>query len=177
MFRQEIWKLSQDFGAKCEYELSDATSHLISNRIDTEKALESQERGVPAVRPEWIYDCARKWERIDILSYKLEISGKRRRTMTQKRSASDFEDLNELDDQSGDLGPILDQTELEEIQRELEDLEDGSSDSEGDVDGTSNGISDSDNSTDSTDHKSDYSEAELSEEDFSDLLNDSSEND
>lgn len=154
---QEIWKMAVDFGAECEYEINDRTTHLISNRIDTEKALESKERGIPAVRPEWIYESCRKWEKLDWKEFQLEISGMRRNL---KRSAADLEAEEDVDDADDMVGvPILDEAELEEIQRELADLED---DEEED--------SDSDSTLDNNNGSS-YEDAELSDGDFSDLLN------
>lgn len=159
MEEQEIWKLSREFGAECEYELSDKTTHLISNRIDTEKALESRERGIPAVRPEWIYESCRRWERMEEWKeYQLEVKVPSSRS--KKRVVADIEDSGEEDDAEDDSEdkkrnnftlPILDEADLEEIQKELEDLD---SDSEQTV-----------NSTKS------FLEAELSDGDFSDLLN------
>lgn len=176
---QEIWKLSKDFGAECEYELSDKTTHLISNRVDTEKALESQERGIPAVKVGWIYECCRKWERLDWKMFKLTITGSKRKN---KRTATELEQDDQIDEISK-FEPILDEAELEEIQKELLDLEeDIDSDDEGDEDD-----SDSDSEGDDCDdgdyniiavsvsnQKRDYSSAELSDGDFSDLLNYSS---
>lgn len=162
LYRQEIWKLSRDFGADCEYELSDKTTHLISNRIDTEKALESRERGIPAVKPDWIYECCRKWERLDWSQFKISISGTRR----QKRSATELEGA-EFEDFVGeipDFKPILDEAELEEIEKELLDLE-----SEDISDDDSQDESENDNNFDSIAEEG----AELSDGDFSDLLNSS----
>ena len=160
---QEIWKLAREFGADCEYEIDDRTTHLISSRIDTEKALESKERGIPAVRPEWIYESCKKWGRLPCDAFELEISGKRRKAM--KRSAADLEESEsdcEVDSKeiiyNGE--PILDEEDLEEIQRELADLDDSSED------GSAHG-SDTE----------DYEDAELSDGDFSDLLKYSSNDD
>jgi RNA polymerase II subunit A-like phosphatase len=126
---------------------------LISNRIDTEKALESRERGILAVKPEWIYECCRKWERLDWNEFKLSISGTRR----QKRSAAELEEteFEEFVEEIPTFEPILDEAELEEIEKELLDLESEEEDDEDDDDSGEEG-------------------AELSDGDFSDLLNYSS---
>ena len=113
---QEIWKISTDFGAECDCELSERTTHLISNRIDTEKALESLERGIPTVKSEWIYESCRRWERIDFNEFQLEIKGPGRSRIDKKRSIADL-------DESDALPLFLDEAELEEIQKELNDLE------------------------------------------------------
>jgi len=189
-FRQEIWKISRDFGADCEYELSDKTSHLISNRIDTEKALESQERGIPAVKPDWIYECCRKWERLEWDSFKLMITGTIRRN---KRSATELEESEFEEDEQikeiSTLEPILDEAELEEIEKELLDLEGDSEEGEGGEGDESERFSSDSNSysksrnisgitrnisTSNTIEDNYYSGAELSDGDFSDLLNYSS---
>lgn len=164
---QEIWKLSREFGAECEYELSDTTTHLISNRIDTEKALESRERGIPAVKPEWIYECCRRWERVDYKEFRLEIVGRagKKRSLADLEAEAEGEEEEEEEEEEGEISgvfePILDEDDLEEIQRELEDLEDSE-------DG--HGREDRDFEDDS------FIDAELSDEDFSDLLNSSSAN-
>lgn len=165
--------------------MSEKTSHLISNRIDTEKALESQERGIPAVKPDWIYECCRKWERLEWKSFKLLITGGKKRN---KRSAADLEEC-EGDEQIEEIStfePILDEAELEEIEKELLDLEEDSEGSE-DREDRSDDSTDS-NSTNSyeaitntdvhdnphTTEENYHSGAELSDGDFSDLLNYSS---
>jgi hypothetical protein len=188
---QEIWRLSKDFGGDCEYELSDKTTHLISNRIDTEKALESHERGIPAVKPDWIYESCRKWERLDWKLFKLTINGTKRRN---KRSATEFECQEQGEEgqegqegQKGEEGqegegeegedfneilkfePILNEAELEEIQKELLDLEEGSESTSGDSESTGGVIGESEGMNDSK-----YSSVELSDGEFSDLLNYSS---
>lgn len=125
---QEIWKLSTEFGAECEYELSDRTTHLISNRVDTEKALESRERGIPAVKPDWIYSSCQRWERLDWKEFELKIV----KTYSKKRSLADL--ANDEDEETDVIEseiPFLNEEDLEEIQKELEDLE--SSGSEGKI--------------------------------------------
>jgi hypothetical protein len=208
---QEIWRLSKDFGGDCEYELSDKTTHLISNRIDTEKALESHKRGIPAVKPDWIYESCRKWERLDWKLFKLTINGTKRRN---KRSATEFEcqeqgeegqEGEEGEEEKGEEGegegeeeeeeegeaedfneilkfePILNEAELEEIQKELLDLEEGSESTSGDSESTGNESTSGDSESTSgvigesegmNDSK--YSSVELSDGEFSDLLNYSS---
>lgn len=163
---QEIWKLAKEFGADCEYEIDDRTTHLISNRVDTEKSLESKERGIPAVRPEWIYESCKRWERLMIEEYELEIIGTRRKPL--KRSASHLEEDDVGADADADVvynkqQPILDENDLEEIEKELADLED----------------EDSDDSSKDYKYQTEivYQDAELSDGDFSDLLNYSSTDD
>lgn len=143
--------------------MSDKTTHLISNRIDTEKALESRERGIPAVKPDWIFECCRKWERLDWSNFKLSISGSRR----QKRSATELESEEFEENKNEDVidgittfEPILDEAELEEIEKELLDLEDED-------------ISDDDECENDSNDPAEEG-AELSDDDFSDLLNYSS---
>ena len=72
---------------------------MISNRIDTEKALQAQELEIPVVKPEWIYECFKNWKRVDWSIYKLEIVGKRRRN-ENKRSFDEIEDF--IDKDNGD---------------------------------------------------------------------------
>lgn len=143
--------------------MNDETTHLISNRIDTEKALESQERGIAAVRPEWIYECARKWQRVDLLPFKLEISRKRRKrnyTETEDESNNNNYESFALDENQ----IILNEADLEEIQRELADLED-----EDENDSSTIGSSSNSSSESNIDELSDDEE-----DDFSDLLDYSS---
>lgn len=140
--------------------MSDDTTHLITNRVDTEKALESQERNIPAVKPDWIFECCRKWERLDWVPFKLKISGTRRKS--QKRSATELqEDEEEVTEIYEAFPPILlDRSELEDIQKELDDLEESEND-----------FSESDD--DEEEKEQGYSEADLSEGDFSDILDES----
>ena len=151
--------MAVDFGAECEYEINDRTTHLISNRIDTEKALESKERGIPAVRPEWIYESCRKWEKLDWKEFQLEISGMRRNL---KRSAADLEAEEDVDDTDDMVGvPILDEAELKKFNGNSLTLKTTKKKTED---------SDSDDSTLENNNGSSYEDAELSDGDFSDLL-------
>lgn len=159
---QEIWKLAKEFGADCEYEIDDKTTHLISNRVDTEKALESKERGIFAVKPEWIYESCKRWEKLNFEDFKLEIPGNRTKSNHLKRSATeldedDDEELNEFENEIV-YETILNETDFEEIQKELADLEEDSSNDES---------LQSKNNLETCD----YLDAELSDGDFSDLLN------
>ena len=93
-----------------------------------------------------------------------------------KRSAADLE---AEDEESEDIegieysgkDPILNEAELEEIQRELADLEDDSED--GSVDSSTDTVNDGN----TEESNLDYQDAELSDGDFSDLLNYSSDGD
>lgn len=175
---QEIWKLAREFGARCEYEIDDQTTHLISTRVDTEKALESKERGIPAVGPEWIYESCKKWEKLACEAFELEISGTRR----LKRSASHFENDSEdsEEDVVEDRQQILDEKDFEEIEKELADLEEDSDFSDDDSDSGSRNNSlgpESQSQSEAQSIPGEYQDAELSDGDFSDLLNYSSNDD
>lgn len=134
---------------------------MISNRVDTEKALESQDRGIPAVRPEWIYECCRKWQLIEVQPFVLQILGKRRKRNYTETVENDEDFENEKDFSYDDNEKvILNANDLEEIQRELADLDDESDDE------TEN------ESVNELESNSEIDSDE--EEDFSDLLNYSS---
>ena len=127
--------------------------------MDTEKALESQERNIPAVKPDWIFECCRKWERVDWIPFRLKISGSRRKS--QKRSAAELQEAedqeeNEIYNEYPSIPILLDRSELDEIRKELQDLEESDNDTSETNDEGENG--------------DDYSEADLSEGDFSDIL-------
>ena len=141
--------------------------------MDTEKALESHERGIPAIKPEWIYECCRKWEKLDWNPFKLMI--KQRNTL--KRSAAELDEEEEegndgnVIEEIATFEPILDEAELEEIEKELLDLEDSDGGSDCDDDDCND---DDDGDVNSLTSNTGYSGAELSDGDFSDLLNYSS---
>lgn len=137
---------------------------MISNRVDTEKALESQDRGIPAVRPEWIYECCRKWQLIEVQPFVLQILGKRRKRNFTETVENDEDFENEKDFSYDDNEKvILNANDLEEIQRELADLDDESDESDDETENESVNELDSNSEIDSDE-----------EEDFSDLLNYSS---
>lgn len=59
-----FWKLAGQYGAVCEADLTEATTHIVSHRNDTSKVLCALERGLEIVRPEWISQCVFLWERL-----------------------------------------------------------------------------------------------------------------
>jgi hypothetical protein len=127
MFRQYIWRLCSDFGAVCELEIGDETTHLISNRVDTEKVLEAEEAGIPIIKPEWIYGSVRNWKILEQDPFRINPKkpSKPHRTRSQKRRLDEaFENEDDL------LAPpiIFDASELDEINKELKELDDDDDD-------------------------------------------------
>lgn len=59
-----FWKLSQQYGAVCELDVTHKTTHVITYRCDTSKVLCATERGIKVVTPEWILQSVYKWERL-----------------------------------------------------------------------------------------------------------------
>ncbi len=107
---------------------------MISNRDDTEKVLEANEAGIPIVRPEWIYKSVRSWTRLDPESFIINPKKptKPYRSRRQKRRLEEtFE--NEGDDL---IAPpiVFDASELDEINKELRELDDDDDDDEDEED-------------------------------------------
>lgn len=72
-----IWEICELFGAKCEPEVDETTTHVISARDTTKKiriARELASSGQPLfiVTPRWIFDCIVKWKKVEETSYLLE---------------------------------------------------------------------------------------------------------
>lgn len=64
MQETHFWKIAEQFGAFCELEISDLTTHVISYRCDTSKVLCAFKRGLQVVTPDWIMQSAFGWERL-----------------------------------------------------------------------------------------------------------------
>ena len=63
----ELWRLSVLFGAACSVEISpSSTTHLISFRVDTQKAVQARSLGIMIVTPQWLFACFRAWQKIDL---------------------------------------------------------------------------------------------------------------
>ena len=141
---QHLWRISEDFGATCQLSIDDSTTHLITCRDDTEKVLEASEPGscIEIVGPEWVYDSIRNWKKLDCEDYrvKAKLTGSVRR---KRRIQQVEEEIPELQDEDLDLkllrmeraeSPILlqfDEDDLDEINKELEELDED--DDEGEI--------------------------------------------
>jgi hypothetical protein len=64
------WRLAQQFGAKCEPDLTDDTTHVISYRSDTSKVLCGVQRGMHVVTPDWIAQSILCWDRLPEVNFK-----------------------------------------------------------------------------------------------------------
>lgn len=138
-YRQYIWKLCTEFGAVCENEIGPQTTHLISNRDDTEKVLEAAESGIPVIKPDWVYESIRSWKQLDQEGYRVISKGmsKPNRRFSQKRRLEEaFDDEADLDDGKEIIASpvVFDASELEEINKELEELEGEEEEEEEDYD-------------------------------------------
>lgn len=64
------WRLAQQFGAKCEPDLTNDTTHVISYRSDTSKVLCGLQRGMHVVTPDWISQSIFSWDRLPETNFK-----------------------------------------------------------------------------------------------------------
>ncbi|KAJ2450517.1 CTD phosphatase Fcp1 [Coemansia sp. RSA 2336] len=75
----ELWWRAQSFGARCELEVTDQTTHVVAGRVGTEKVnaarrrhrgSKSPEASLPIiVKPKWLQDSIYEWKRMDETMY------------------------------------------------------------------------------------------------------------
>ncbi|KAJ2649822.1 CTD phosphatase Fcp1 [Coemansia sp. RSA 1250] len=75
----ELWWRAQSFGARCELEITDQTTHVVAGRVGTEKvhaarrrhrSRKSPEASLPiVVKPKWLQDSIYEWKRMDETMY------------------------------------------------------------------------------------------------------------
>ncbi|KAJ2847913.1 CTD phosphatase Fcp1, partial [Coemansia brasiliensis] len=76
----ELWWRAQSFGARCELEITDQTTHVVAGRIGTEKVNAARRRhrestspeqaSLPIiVKPKWLQDSLYEWKRMDETLY------------------------------------------------------------------------------------------------------------
>jgi RNA polymerase II subunit A-like phosphatase len=70
----DIWRTAKSFGAKCSTNLSNKTTHLIAANVGTEKVKLAREKNVWIVKPDWLYDCAWRWARIEGDEFRFPVS-------------------------------------------------------------------------------------------------------
>lgn len=60
-----LWQLAERLGATCEATCDDATTHVVSRSLNTDKALWAKQRGIPIVSPMWLEACGVLWRRVE----------------------------------------------------------------------------------------------------------------
>jgi RNA polymerase II subunit A C-terminal domain phosphatase len=101
------WRLAEQYGAQCHNDISSATTHVISYRVDTSKVLCAQQRGIPIVTPDWILESIFNWERQDEAAFRPPNLPKTPPLQTVNLKMDDFnkeieEMLDEEDDEDDD---------------------------------------------------------------------------
>lgn len=61
---QPIWRDAELWGAQCHDRITEAVTHLITARDDTDKVEEAIRRGIPVVSPQWLYASMAEWMRL-----------------------------------------------------------------------------------------------------------------
>jgi hypothetical protein len=151
-------------------EITEETTHLISVRDDTEKVFEAMEMGVPIVRPEWVTESIRLWERQEETLYliKPRSASVRKRRLEVDELSEDSKRSRSLDrvDRDIDTLILLNREDLEAADRELAELENEEDDEggEGDEDDDEEEEEDDDNEEDDADEDEDDDEDDDEEE-------------
>ncbi|UZJ50987.1 hypothetical protein CBS101457_000307 [Exobasidium rhododendri] len=59
----DLWRLANEFGAKCRSEMADSTTHVVAAKPDTQKVIMGLKRKLPVVWPAWLHDSCARWAR------------------------------------------------------------------------------------------------------------------
>lgn len=192
---QMIWRVSREFGAVCEEEITDRTTHLITSRNDTEKVLEAVAVGnIKIINSDWIFNSIRRWKRENEENYRIEIiqtqnvesynnvkRSKKRKLLLLEEEVEEEDGFDE--EVTGEFETLLDANDFNEINKELEDLEssESESDDEKEFEENENDCTCFDNNNNNEIsicnycdnlnlQKSSSSDVNISSEEFSDLL-------
>lgn len=61
---QPVWRDAELWGAQCHDRITEAVTHLITARDDTDKVEEAIRRGILTVSPQWLYASMAEWMRL-----------------------------------------------------------------------------------------------------------------
>lgn len=104
----EIWKLAQVYGAKCHENIHSNTTHLISDRRDTDKILKAQkkDKSIKIVKLKWFFTSIAYWERQKESDYLLMplLKEKSRNSNQNGNDQNGNEDDNFTNDSNDDSG-------------------------------------------------------------------------
>ncbi|KAJ2157169.1 CTD phosphatase Fcp1 [Coemansia sp. RSA 552] len=65
----EPWRRAQMFGATCELEISDRTTHVVAGKPGTEKVMQARRKKLVVVKTNWFLDSTVRWKRLDEVDY------------------------------------------------------------------------------------------------------------
>jgi RNA polymerase II subunit A C-terminal domain phosphatase len=115
----DIWKIAEEFGAKCLLSVSSAVTHLIAAKPGTEKVRQAYKLGhVHVVYPGWLYNSVATWNREQEEHYALPREERHGSKPAEPSPA--FPELHLFGDNSSEPDSDNQQEQVEELEENLE---------------------------------------------------------